>query len=72
MGKFVPSSRPSAPPPPPPPPPVPTQDDAAIKAEGKKKAADAKMRKGFASTIKTGGLGVTEAPQVDRKTLLGS
>ena len=62
------ASKPSLPPETPP---VPQPDDPEVKAQKKKTEDAARARKGLGQTVKTGGLGVTGAPTVERKTLLG-
>ena len=60
--------------PPPPPPPAPTQAQrvtTAVKGGAGEIAAAAK-RKGRRATVATGPLGLTEEPELGRKTLLGA
>lgn len=65
----------SPPPPPPPPAPAPVQiveDKSAEKAAADKEKLAASKRKGRASTMITGGEGVTEAAPTALATLLGA
>ncbi len=70
MGAFFGGQKQSAPPPPPPPP---TEDSAADKLE--KEAKEQRIRAGSAgraSTMLTGGEGVTEEAKTAKKKLLGA
>ena len=74
MSFLFPSPKPPSLPPPAPPPPLPTQDDAAVEARRRELAEGRarKLRGGLgAGAIKTSGLGDTNAPNVERKSLLG-
>ena len=67
MGAFL-SPIFSAPPPPPPPP---TRDDAAVRRAALEERQRRSLAAGRASTIRTGGEGVTEPAPVRKTELLG-
>lgn len=74
MGFLMPKIKtPAMPAPPPPPPPVATTASraaTAVRGAGMEATAAAK-RKGKRATMLTGPLGLTEEPELKRKTLLG-
>lgn len=74
MGAIFSPPRAPAPAPPPPvytPPPMPTVDDSEVKEAEEKRKRAATLAKGRASTILTGGLGLTDQATTSQKTLLG-
>lgn len=51
---------------------VPKADDTETQNAVKKKSAEARKRKGFSASVKTGSLGVAGNPNTERTTLLGA
>lgn len=66
------SPDPPAPPPPPPPPPKMKETAPAVKEARDSQVSKAQKAAGLNSTLMTGGLGLSDQAQTDKKKLLGA